>query len=81
MSIDRWCNGGRRPWWEAVEAKLVALDAVELPDPWADHEVDPPVLTDAQLAFLVRLDDQPDVPRLAGFGLAEGLRSSASAGA
>ena len=76
MRAEPAVNGGRQPWWEAVEAKLVALDAVALPDPWADHEAESPALTAAQLAFLVRLDDQPHVPRVAGFALPGGRRSA-----
>ncbi len=56
--------------WDAIEAKLAELDedrgAGHTPDPWATVEVDDPGLTDAQVAHLAGIEDQPPVPRLEG---------------
>jgi hypothetical protein len=53
-------------WWETLDAYLAQLDASDddAPDPWGGLDLDGPLLTDGQLAYLGF--DQPAVPRLGG---------------
>lgn len=54
--------------WDAIEDWLAAHEesegADDAPDPWAGVEVDGAGLTDAQVAHLEGLEDQPPVPHL-----------------
>jgi hypothetical protein len=56
--------------WDAIEEWLAEHDesggADAAPDPWGEVEVDGAGLTDAQVAHLEGLDDQPPVPHLDG---------------
>ena len=55
--------------WDAIEQHVAELDESErhartVPDPWANVAVDDAGLTEAQVAHLAGLDDQPPVPHL-----------------
>ena len=56
--------------WDAIEQHVTELDESDgtddVPDPWADVELDDPELTDEQVAHLAGLEDQPPVPHLEG---------------
>lgn len=51
--------------WDEIEQLLDELEEQSTtPDPWNEVDVGDAALTDAQVAFLAGLDDQPPVPRL-----------------
>ncbi len=57
--------------WDAIEQHVADLDGSAgadgteaAPDPWAMVEVDDAGLTQAQIALLADIDDQPPVPHL-----------------
>jgi hypothetical protein len=56
-------------WWDALDEYLTEREKsqADAPDPWGSVDVGDPSRTDEQIAHLAF--DQPDVPRLSGFGL------------
>ncbi len=55
-------------YWDEIDQQVTdaEAEASDKPDPWADRADTDPALTEAQLAFLEGLADQPGVPRITG---------------